>query len=255
MANNKKMNTKKISILASLTLLSAVTGFMVPNASATVIISDTFSGTAPNGLYGTTTPVGSAVWVGNNTPPIFTGANSVTNNSTHVSSLAVVALTAGYTTYTISANANFTGNDWGTLQFSNNPSGSDIFSSSLTFLFNQQGTPSYNLYINGLGTRIATGHAGNSTGFNNLQLQYNATLDTASVFVNGTEVVASISLGAFTPDTTYAGFSFYSDTGHTASDTQLSTFQIDAVPEPAAWSLLAFSLTTVFVLRRRPAGK
>ena len=52
----------------------------------------------------------------------------------------------------------------------------------------------------------------------------------------------------WTLNTSYHSTGYYWDT---TSATRSLTVEFSAVPEPATWALLAFSLTTVMVLRRR----
>lgn len=127
------MNTKKITVLASLALLGVVIGNAIPNASATVVISDDFT-TGGTGravgdpLGGTTTPVGNATWIkgSTTTPPAgaagaaFTAANEVNNGGTYSTvssvSLAGAGSLAGKT-ITVQADINFSGNNWGSIEF------------------------------------------------------------------------------------------------------------------------------------------
>ncbi|MFZ4778028.1 MAG: PEP-CTERM sorting domain-containing protein [Terrimicrobiaceae bacterium] len=57
-------------------------------------------------------------------------------------------------------------------------------------------------------------------------------------------------IGTFAADSTAQDITVQGVTGNVA---QLTAFQLRAIPEPATWALLAFSLTSVMVLRRRRA--
>ena len=54
--------------------------------------------------------------------------------------------------------------------------------------------------------------------------------------------------GSWVVDAGYHGSGYYWDS---SSATRSLTVQFSAIPEPSTWALLAFSLTTVMVLRRR----
>jgi len=49
----------------------------------------------------------------------------------------------------------------------------------------------------------------------------------------------------------YFGWANLTGTASTTTDIVLTSFAVDAVPEPTTWALLAGSLTTIMVLRRR----
>jgi len=255
---------KKNSILASLALLSAVIGNAIPNASATVVISDDFTTGGPgravgDPLGGTTTPVGAATWItGTTTTPTagaaFTAANEVNNGGTY-STLASVSLAGAGSltgkTVTVQADVNFSGNNWGTIEFANvvGPT-HDVFASSL-LLYVEQKTGNWSIYNNNFGATIASGKVTMLAGLNNLQLIYNAQLNKASAWINGVNVAPFFSL-AYTPVLNYAGFGTYGTTGITdLTLTRVDNFVVDVVPEPSSIAMLGLGAMVLLYRRRR----
>lgn len=80
-----------------------------------------------------------------------------------------------------------------------------------------------------------------------------ATVDFATANWVQINTTGQLTLGTATsaPTGTVTAFGIYATQGATALTNRFDTFQINAIPEPAAWALLAGGLTTVMIFRRR----
>ncbi len=223
------------------------------NAQASVFIADAFAtGETPRAvgqpLLATVTPTGSATWVGG-VSPVFTASNAVGFNTDATSSngasfVAFVPLTgapAGNKIVTVQAEADFKGNDWGSVQFSN--VGNDVFKSDLLLSYHQDKTdPTLGHYIiwsNDFAAQLTSGNMTGNAGSNLLKLSYDMESNKASAWINNTQVMNGVTL-AYTPVLSYAGFGAYDTNYRTPAATWVDNFQVDVVvvPEPGAISLL-----------------
>jgi hypothetical protein len=235
----------RINVLAACVLWTGL------NVQAAVLIADAFTtGATPRAvgepLLGTTTPVGGATWVGNSSP-LFMADNAVGNGTDPVPAaivgfVSLASAPAGNKIVTVQADADFRGNSWGSVQFSNVAgTTSDVFASDLLLYFSQVGTSgSYVIFANDFNTVVTSGNVTAIVGANALQLSYDTASNTASAWINGNNVVNAVSLGAYTPVLNYAGFGAYDTVNHDATLTRVDNFQVDVtvVPEPGAISLL-----------------
>lgn len=240
-----KMSGKLTQAIGVTTL--ALSGFGMPPAAqaVTVAISDTFTlnGTermVGNELRGTVTEIGNRTWgvAGSQAvSPIFAAGGMVVGTTATSACTAFVPLSGLSSTYmSLQVDLNASGSPWAAVAF--NGSATSMWSDNLLLTVNNSG--GYVLYDNGL-TYVTSGTAAIFTpdAFNQVRLDYDATANAVSAWINGVEIITNVSLGAYTPALNYAGFDFYAGAG---AGKAVDNFQVAIIPEPVIGGLLLFGL-------------
>jgi len=263
--------------LAALTVLACVAS----SAHATIIASDTFSitDTRPVGstIIGSTTEIGGLAWNGGNAAWVTAGDTTngyaARSGSSAARSLALPFSFSNYTedgdvaTISVSLKSSKGSNSsyWFLIAFGNSATGGNPTGNGLIYLRLNPYDDAWGLYSKGTlltyadttpvsgSLSAALGTSYDEGSFYTYSLSYdNATNTVTDVTINGTSVVSSYVLSASPGAITTA--SFFGQYVNAA--TQLDSFTLSvnptAVPEPAAYALIAGLASFGFLwLRRR----
>ncbi|MBX7208126.1 MAG: hypothetical protein K1X78_07440 [Verrucomicrobiaceae bacterium] len=217
--------------------------------------TDTFTtgdgtGVANGNLHGNQVEVGTAVWQAE-AAYFYSATNRAENDSTRLPLTSVDSRIAYLNTplaageaITVEADVsppfgNAAANVWTAIGVANNPaalSGSGFFNAGVGqvwILLAKDG--SWNAFANATAIALGSGAAGTAPGFvvgmNHLKLQYDAATNKASAWINGTQVLTDVSLGAFTPVITATGFQTFRKE-QAAVDNFSVTFGQNSQPTP-----------------------
>ncbi|MFA7343260.1 MAG: PEP-CTERM sorting domain-containing protein [Terrimicrobiaceae bacterium] len=238
-------------LAASFLVLTILAGFSGAASAQTIIYADGFSGSSATNLNGLAPDVrsgadggsASATWAANSGWKA-DGSNNAASGSQKASLTFTPDLNK---VYTLSLQLNPTaGTGLFMLGFSSDSSTTFSNGAAPYLTLSDEGTAQIFTSNNVLatGTNTFTGLALNQTA--QVVLDTTGAAWTAAWFYNGTQLGSTFTYVTNPTSTGFVKFARSLDEVGTVDN-----FQLSAVPEPSTWALLAFSLTTVMVLRRR----